>query len=75
MPGDVVELTCHPGYLDTSLYGRDADPGDGQLQRRVGEYNLLLQPRFREACHRAGFTLLAPSELGKRVPPRRAHAA
>jgi predicted glycoside hydrolase/deacetylase ChbG (UPF0249 family) len=75
VPGPVVELTCHPGYLDASLIGRDAKPGDGQLQRRVGEYNLLVQPRFREACRIARFTLISPAELLKRVHGGAAHAA
>jgi predicted glycoside hydrolase/deacetylase ChbG (UPF0249 family) len=75
VPGQVVELTCHPGYFDPSLLGRDAHPGDGQLQRRVGEYTLLLQPRFREACRHARFSLISPSELVKRIHRESAHAA
>lgn len=75
VPGRVVELTCHPGYLDTTLLGRDATPHDGQLQRRVGELHLLRQPSFHEACHRAGFTLVAPSQLGRASPTEESHAA
>jgi predicted glycoside hydrolase/deacetylase ChbG (UPF0249 family) len=63
--GTVVELTCHPGYLDMTLIGRDCTPDDGHLQRRIHELHLLRQPTLREACHRAGFTLVAPSELSK----------
>jgi predicted glycoside hydrolase/deacetylase ChbG (UPF0249 family) len=63
MPGRVVELTCHPGFLDPTLLGRDCTPGDGQLQRRVCELDLLQQPSFRDACRRAGLTLAAPAEL------------
>jgi predicted glycoside hydrolase/deacetylase ChbG (UPF0249 family) len=63
IPGRIVELTCHPGYLDMTLIGRDCTPEDGQLQRRIHELHLLRQPSFREACDRAGFTLVAPSEL------------
>jgi predicted glycoside hydrolase/deacetylase ChbG (UPF0249 family) len=75
VPGKVVELTCHPGYLDASLIGRDGSLADGQLQRRVGEYNLLAQPRFREALRRAHFTLLSPADLARRVQRGPAHAA
>jgi predicted glycoside hydrolase/deacetylase ChbG (UPF0249 family) len=65
IPGRIVELTCHPGYLDATLIGRDCSPDDGQLQRRIHELHLLRQPSFREACERAGFTLVTPSELIK----------
>jgi predicted glycoside hydrolase/deacetylase ChbG (UPF0249 family) len=65
MPGTVVELTCHPGYLDLSLIGRDCTPDDGQLQRRVHELHLLKQPSFRTACRQAGFAVVRPSELTK----------
>lgn len=85
IPGQVVELTCHPGYLDTSLIGRDGSLTDGQLHRRVAEYNLLTNPRFREACRRADFTLIAPATLApagsapaalaSRTPRGTAHAA
>jgi len=75
MPGTVVELTCHPGYLDMTLIGRDCTPDDGQLQRRIHELHLLRQPSFREACDRAGFTLVAPSELTKLQRYAVAHAA
>ena len=63
VPGRVVELTCHPGYLDAKLIGRDCTPGDGQLQRRVHEFHLLRHSSFQEACRRAGFTLIAPRQL------------
>jgi hypothetical protein len=63
MPGRVVELTCHPGYLDMTLVGRDCTPDDGQVQRRIHELDLLKHPSFRTACRRAGFTLVAPSQL------------
>jgi chitin disaccharide deacetylase len=65
IPGAVVELTCHPGYLDRTLIGRDCSPDDGQLQRRIHELQLLRQPNFRAACGRAGFTLVSASELSK----------
>ncbi len=75
MPGEVVELTCHPGYLDATLIGRDCTADDGQLQRRVGECQLLQDRRFLEACHRARLTLVAPSELRTLRSPGGAHAA
>src|SRR5208283_2792342 len=34
IPGQVVELACHPGYHDESLLGRDCTPEDGMLRRR-----------------------------------------
>lgn len=75
VPGQVVELTCHPGYLDAKLIGRDCTPGDGQLQRRVHEFHLLRHSSFQEACRRAGFTLIAPRELGKLATPVQRAAA
>ena len=63
VPGRVVELACHPGYLDLTLIGRDCEAGDGLLQRRTDELHLLQQPRFLEACRQAGFTRVAPSAL------------
>jgi chitin disaccharide deacetylase len=62
-PGRVVELTCHPGYLDTTLVGRDCTRDDGQLERRPRERQLLEQANFRQACRRAGFRLVSPTEL------------
>jgi predicted glycoside hydrolase/deacetylase ChbG (UPF0249 family) len=63
IPGQVVELTCHPGHHDTTLLGRDCTPEDGQLQRRVNEFQLLMQANFKEAYQEAGFTLATPAEL------------
>ncbi|HVS37640.1 MAG TPA: ChbG/HpnK family deacetylase [Gemmataceae bacterium] len=59
MPGRVVELACHPGRLDVTLDGRD---GDGLQRRREDEHRLLADPSFDEACRRAGFRRVAPSE-------------
>ncbi|MBY0523904.1 MAG: ChbG/HpnK family deacetylase [Gemmataceae bacterium] len=75
IPGTVVELACHPGYYDSSLIGRDCSAGDGKLERRVDELRLLRRPDFQEAVHRAGFTLVTPSEMIRRtsiIAPRRA---
>jgi chitin disaccharide deacetylase len=75
IPGRVVELTCHPGYHDPTLLGRDGTLTDGLLERRVHELERLRHPTFLVACRRAGFKLCAPRDL---VPPHdyeEAHAA
>jgi predicted glycoside hydrolase/deacetylase ChbG (UPF0249 family) len=59
IPGRLVELTCHPGKLDRTLLGRDCHLGDGQIERRVREYQLLADPSFKAACDRAGFELVS----------------
>jgi predicted glycoside hydrolase/deacetylase ChbG (UPF0249 family) len=71
-PGRVVELTCHPGYLDTTLLGRDATPQDGQMPRRVHELERLRRGEFHQACLRADFVRVAPGRLLSR---ERGHAA
>jgi predicted glycoside hydrolase/deacetylase ChbG (UPF0249 family) len=63
VPGRVVELACHPGFLDPTLLGRDCVPGDGLLQRRVDELHLLLQPSYPATCARARLKLVRPAEL------------
>jgi predicted glycoside hydrolase/deacetylase ChbG (UPF0249 family) len=63
VPGKVVELACHPGYMDRTLIGRDCTPHDGLLQRRVDELKLLGTSTFVEACRKAGFRRVAPSRL------------
>jgi chitin disaccharide deacetylase len=62
VPGDAVELACHPGYRDVTLIGRDCADGTG-LTRRRHELHLLRAPSFAAACHVAGFRLLSPSEF------------
>jgi predicted glycoside hydrolase/deacetylase ChbG (UPF0249 family) len=62
MPGESVELMCHPGYFDDTLVGRDCRAGDGLQQRRVDELSLLRQPAFLQSCRAAGFVLARPSE-------------
>ena len=54
-PGRVVELTCHPGYLDAAVDGRDGSMTDGQLHRRAREFELLRRPEFLHAVRAAGF--------------------
>ena len=71
LPGRTVELCCHPGFLDTTLIGRDCTADDGLMQRRVDEQILLEQPEFLAAAHDAGFTLVAPSQV---IARKDAHA-
>jgi predicted glycoside hydrolase/deacetylase ChbG (UPF0249 family) len=61
LPGDVIELVCHPGHLDPTLVGRDCSGEDPRMEARVREYRALRQPEFRQACERAGFALVSPS--------------
>ena len=63
MPGDVVELMCHPGRLDPTLVGRDCTDTDGLMQQRVNELRWLRDPVFLEAAEDAGFRLTAPGQL------------
>jgi predicted glycoside hydrolase/deacetylase ChbG (UPF0249 family) len=73
--GRVVELTCHPGYLDESLIDRDCTRHDGLLQRRVDELDRLRHPSFQETCQRARFYMASPFELTHLFGRRDAHAA
>jgi len=75
VPGQVVELACHPGHLDQTLIGRDCTLYDGMLQRRMRELHLLRLPAFRDAVHEAGFNLVAPSQLRALFPGGTADAA
>jgi predicted glycoside hydrolase/deacetylase ChbG (UPF0249 family) len=63
VPGQVVELACHPGYWDETLDGRDCEAGDGKAQRRVDELELMNQPDFTDACRQANFQLLSIANL------------
>ena len=63
IPGQVVELMCHPGRLDTTLVGRDCTDADGLLQQRVNELRWLRDPSFLDAVRDAGFRLVTPSEF------------
>jgi predicted glycoside hydrolase/deacetylase ChbG (UPF0249 family) len=65
VPGQVVELACHPGYFDSTLVGRDCTEEDGNLQRRMRELELLRHPSFLAACREAGFRLVSSGELGR----------
>jgi predicted glycoside hydrolase/deacetylase ChbG (UPF0249 family) len=75
VPGRVVELTCHPGYLDTTLLGRDATPQDGQMKRRVHELERLRRDEFHQACLRAGLVRVPPGWLYRAQGQERIHAA
>ena len=71
-PGEVIELTCHPGHFDKTLIGRDCTPEDGQLERRPRELELLQSPSFDEACRNARLVLTSPREWLKGRPRRSA---
>lgn len=68
--GTHVELTCHPGCLDASLVGRDCRAGDGQLERRVRERDLLQSDSFPQAAHAAGFRIVSPDEFARSADVR-----
>jgi predicted glycoside hydrolase/deacetylase ChbG (UPF0249 family) len=74
-PGRVVELTCHPGYWDETLIGRDGDLANGLVQRRVDELRLLQQSTFLEAVRRNRFTLVGPSQVLTPADGHYIHAA
>jgi predicted glycoside hydrolase/deacetylase ChbG (UPF0249 family) len=63
LPGQLVELSCHPGYTDETLLGRDCTRRDGMLERRVDELELLRRPEFLQAVARSGFNLVSPAAL------------
>jgi len=65
IPGQVVELSCHPGHLDTTLLGRDCVAGDNLMERRADEFVLMSRPELPRAIQEAGFTLAAPSQLSE----------
>ena len=63
IPGNVVELTCHPGLLDETLIGRDCTREDGMMERRVREHELLMNDDFIRTTQEAGFTIISPKRL------------
>jgi predicted glycoside hydrolase/deacetylase ChbG (UPF0249 family) len=75
VPGNVVELMCHPGHLDTTLIGRDCGEHDGLLQRRVQERRLLADREFLASCRRSGFTPVSACHLLKSRTQARAYVA
>jgi len=62
----IVELTCHPGEHDETLLGRDARPGDGNMERRPAELAGLLAAEFVEAVTHYGFRLTRPTAVAWR---------
>jgi chitin disaccharide deacetylase len=56
--GEFVELTCHPGFRDTTLLGRDATETDGHLERRVNEWDRLRDERFLKMVQQQGWQLI-----------------
>ena len=74
--GRFVVLTCHPGFLDATLVGRDGTFADGRLHRRQRELELLRAPSFARAVAAAGFTPVTVAKLaslrtGQLPPPVR----
>ena len=63
VPGELVELSCHPGHADATLIGRDCRANDGLMQRRVDEWSLINHPSFVDTCRRLGFAMISPGEL------------
>jgi predicted glycoside hydrolase/deacetylase ChbG (UPF0249 family) len=63
IPGERVELMCHPGYRDETLIGRDCAADNEFVARRVHELALLRAPEFLAAVKDAGFRLTAPSAV------------
>ena len=78
IPGQVVELSCHPGHLDMTLPGRDCVLGDNLMERRVDEYALLGRPELIRTIEDAGFALQRPPSSARSrygMPPETdAHA-
>ena len=72
IPGQTVELMCHPGHLDSTLVGRDAPAEDGNLWRRVRELDLFNRDDYFDSVREAGFALVPPSRIG--AAPRAAAA-
>lgn len=68
--GASVELTCHPGYLDVSLVGRDGTLSDGQLHRRQAEFDRLSDPQLLDRIKAAEWTLAMAQDLVQHTPAR-----
>jgi predicted glycoside hydrolase/deacetylase ChbG (UPF0249 family) len=63
IPGQIIELSCHPGHFDETLLGRDCTPSDGMLGRRVNELALLRRPEFLRTVAESGFEIVNPVTL------------
>lgn len=68
--GRLVELTCHPGHLDRTLVGRDGTMADGQIHRRVAEFERLNEPRFQETVRGVGFVPVNAEDLVRAIAER-----
>jgi predicted glycoside hydrolase/deacetylase ChbG (UPF0249 family) len=75
VPGQTVELMCHPGHLDPTLGGRDGTPAGSSQLWRPEEYRRLSDPAFADGCERAGFRRLRPAEWLDCRGRERIHAA
>lgn len=64
IPGQTVELMCHPGYLDSSLIGRDAPVENANVWRRVHELELFQREDYIELVRESGFELVPASRIG-----------
>jgi chitin disaccharide deacetylase len=73
LPPGVVELSCHPGYHDPALLGRDA-AGHADLMKRAYDQQWLSDPAFRAACSDAGYALAAARDLFRGRPHPYPHA-
>ena len=74
VPGEVVELICHPGHPDSTLLGRDYMVNNGLHERRQDELRLMSRPEFLETCRRMGFALISTGELSQ-LQARKKYAA
>ncbi len=74
VPGQTVELACHPGRHDPTLIGRDCRREGIDLWRRMHELVLVRHPSFNEACRRAGFVRVPADDDLLSVPRRFRHA-
>jgi hypothetical protein len=70
IPGEVVELSSHPGLLDPTLADRDGEAENERLSRRIREVNLLSDSSFRDVCVDAGFLPVSPTEVIERRKAR-----
>ncbi|WP_020473843.1 carbohydrate deacetylase [Zavarzinella formosa] len=61
-PGSRVEVCCHPGHRDETLWGRDCHTLES-LMRRPHETALLRSPDFSFALAQGGYTRVRPSAL------------
>lgn len=84
-PGQVIELVCHPGYRDPVLIERLANSPtfptwcqifglgytlEDQLQQRVREMDILMNPSFAQILAYSGRSLIAPSSLSLVESPK-----